>query len=49
MCAGVAQLEVGPNTDVLDGCCKEAGMRWMLRAMSPDVLVTDELGSTLDV
>ena len=24
-------------------------MRWMLRAMSPDVLVTDELGSTLDV
>ncbi len=49
MSGGVAQLDVGPNTDVLDGCSKEAGMRWMLRAMSPDVLVTDELGSVLDV
>ena len=48
MCGGVAQLDVGPNTDVLDGCAKEAGLRWMLRAMSPEVLVTDELGSALD-
>lgn len=48
MCAGVAQLDVGPNTDVLDGCTKEAGLRWLLRAMSPDVLVTDELGGALD-
>ena len=48
MCGGVAQLDVGPNTDVLDGCSKEAGMRWMLRAMSPEALVTDELGSALD-
>ncbi len=48
MCGGVAQLDIGPNTDVLDGCAKEAGLRWMLRAMSPGVLVTDELGSTLD-
>ena len=49
MCAGIPQLDVGPNTDVLDGCSKEAGMRWMLRAMSPEVLATDELGSTMDV
>ncbi len=49
MCGGIAQLDVGPNTDVLDGCCKEAGMRWMLRAMSPEVLVTDELGGAMDV
>lgn len=49
MCNGVAQLDVGPNTDVLDGCSKEAGMRWMLRAMAPEVLVTDELGGALDV
>lgn len=48
MCSGVAQLDVGPNTDVLDGCTKEAGLRWMLRAMSPDMLVTDELGGALD-
>ena len=49
MCAGVPQLDVGPNTDVLDGCSKESGMRWMLRAMSPEVLATDELGGALDV
>ena len=49
MSAGEAQLEVGPNTDVLDGCCKEAGLRWMLRSMSPDVLATDELGTAMDV
>jgi len=49
MCGGQAQLQVGPNTDVLDGCCKEAGLRWMLRSMAPDVLVTDELGSAADV
>lgn len=49
MMNGEAQLDVGPNTDVLDGCCKEAGLRWMLRAMSPEALVTDELGGALDV
>ncbi len=48
MSGGVAQLDVGSSTDVLDGCAKEAGMRWMLRAMSPDVLVTDELGGAPD-
>ncbi len=46
---GQPQLQVGPNTDVLDGCCKEAGLRWLLRSMSPDVLVTDELGGIGDV
>ena len=49
MCGGVAQLDVGACTDVLDGCGKEAGLRWMLRAMSPQVLATDELGGALDV
>ncbi len=49
MSGGEAQLAVGPNTDVLDGCCKEAGLRWMLRSMSPDVLVTDELGTPVDI
>lgn len=49
MSGGEAQLRVGPNTDVLDGCCKESGLRWMLRSMSPDALVTDELGAVPDV
>ena len=49
MCGGTAQLDVGPNTDVLDGCPKEAGLRWLLRSMSPQMLVTDELGTAADV
>ena len=46
---GISQITTHPNTDVLDGCGKEAGMRWMLRTMSPETLVTDELGGALDV
>lgn len=45
---GEPQLDVGANTDVLDGCVKEVALRWLLRAMAPDVLVTDELGSMAD-
>lgn len=49
VCDGAAQLDVGPNTDVLDGCSKEAGFRWMIRSMSPQVLATDELGGAVDL
>ncbi len=45
---GVPQNDVGPMTDVLDACPKAEGMRIALRAMSPDVLVTDEIGSRED-
>ncbi len=45
---GVPQNDVGPMTDVLDACPKAEGMRIALRAMSPDVLVTDEIGSQED-
>lgn len=48
MCDGLPQLEVGPCTDVLDGCGKEAGLRWLLRSLSPEVLATDELNDALD-
>lgn len=48
MCEGTPQLDVGPNTDVLDGCIKDAGLRWMVRAMSPQVLITDELRDMAD-
>lgn len=48
MFCGTPQLDVGGNTDVLDGCGKEAGLRWMLRSMSPEILATDELGDPLD-
>jgi len=40
---GVPQLDVGMRTHVVDGCGKAEAMRWLLRAMSPRLLVTDEL------
>lgn len=46
---GVPQLNVGPRTDVLDGCPKHLGMSMALRALSPRVIITDELGSRADV
>ena len=41
---GVPTLDVGLRTDVLDGCPKRLGMGLLVRAMSPEVIVTDELG-----
>ncbi len=41
---GVPQNELGPRADVIDGCPKAAGIMMMIRSMSPDVVVTDEVG-----
>ncbi len=45
---GVPQHDVGLRTDVLDGCPKAEGMMMMIRSMSPDILVVDELGRAED-
>lgn len=45
---GVPQNRVGTRTDVLDACPKQIGMIMMLRSMSPDVIITDEIGSKGD-
>ena len=46
---GVPQNDVGIRTDVLDGCSKTEGMMMAIRAMAPQVLAVDELGSVADV
>ncbi|MBE5780590.1 MAG: stage III sporulation protein AA [Clostridiales bacterium] len=45
---GVPQLDVGLRTDVLDGCPKSIGIMMALRTLSPQVLITDELGGKPD-
>ncbi|EEG78337.1 stage III sporulation protein AA [Dethiobacter alkaliphilus AHT 1] len=45
---GVPQLDVGLRSDVLDGCPKAEGMMMLVRSMSPQIVVTDELGRPED-
>lgn len=41
---GKPQNDLGIRADVLDACPKEMGMRMVLRTMSPQIIVVDELG-----
>jgi stage III sporulation protein AA len=45
---GVPQLTFGHRLDVLDACPKAEGMMMMIRSMSPDVLIVDEIGRKED-
>lgn len=45
---GVPQNDVGISTDILDACPKAMGMDMMIRSMSPQLLITDEIGSSGD-
>ena len=45
---GVPSFSLGANCDVLSGVRKADGMLLMLRAMSPDVIITDEIGDKDD-
>jgi stage III sporulation protein AA len=45
---GIPQLTFGHRVDVLDACPKAEGMMMMIRSMSPDVLVVDEIGREED-
>lgn len=46
---GIPQMDVGPCTDVLEGCPKAKGMSLLLRSMSPDIIAVDELGRKEDI
>ena len=44
---GIPVLDVG-HSDVMSGCTKAKGMSLLLRAMSPQILITDEIASEED-
>ena len=46
---GIPQNQIGPRTDVLDGCTKVDGMLMLLRSMSPAVIAVDEIGKKEDL
>ncbi len=45
---GVPQHNLGYRIDVLDACPKAEGMMMMIRSMSPDVIIVDEIGRQED-
>ncbi|WP_110111285.1 stage III sporulation protein AA [Bacillus sp. CGMCC 1.16541] len=45
---GVPQHTFGTRLDVLDSCPKAEGMMMMIRSMSPDVIIVDEIGRQED-
>lgn len=46
---GRSRFDLGNNTVVLDNCPKDKAMLMLLRSMSPDVIITDEIGTLEDI
>lgn len=49
MYKGIAQNDIGIRTDVIDNMPKPEAMRLLVRSMSPEVIVCDEIGSVDDI
>ncbi len=45
---GKASNDIGALTDVYANCPKAEGMKMLLRGMSPDIIITDEIGTKDD-
>ena len=46
---GVPQNDIGVRTDVMDNVDKSIGMKLLIRSMSPEIIVADEIGKDEDV
>ena len=46
---GVPQMDVGIRTDIIETCPKDIGIMMLLRSMSPNIIVTDEIGNEREV
>lgn len=42
-------FDLGSRTDVLDGAAKAQGIQMLIRSMSPQVIITDEIGKNEDL
>ena len=45
----VSSFDLGPRTDILDGAPKAQGIEMLIRSMSPQVIITDEIGKKEDI
>lgn len=49
MYEGKSAFDLGNLTTVLDNCPKDRAMMMLLRSMAPDVIITDEIGTEMDI
>ncbi len=49
MYKGIPQNDLGERTDILDNVSKDLGMKMIIRSMSPNVIVADEIGTYEDI
>ncbi|MCR8745260.1 stage III sporulation protein AA [Romboutsia lituseburensis] len=46
---GVPQMDIGIRTDIIETCPKDLGIMMLLRSMSPNLIVTDEIGNIEEI
>ena len=46
---GIPQMDVGIRTDIIETCPKDLGITMLLRSMSPNLIVTDEIGNINEI